>query len=362
MRITIVVHQLKGGGAEHVASLWAKGFVENGDEVTVALFNKEVPVVYQVNAPIKYFNSSKKNHILRLIEIIINLRKIFIETRPDVIISILHPIGLWSYAASRGLGVPVIHTEHDSFERPKAGVSKLSWKTKLYKFYVNKLFSAITVLTRADKEFIGRRLKKVFVLPNPLAYKPATIMPKKKNIVLAVGRVEAWHVKGFDNLVRAWEKVEANRNDWVLQIAGDYTDESKNYLLGLMGDDIAKGRVKFVGFNRDIAPLYKDAGIFVLSSRYEGFGMVLVEAMSQGCACIACDYKGRQKEIIPSSEYGIICPSEDENAIATALASLMDDSKLRVKLQQNSIERSKEYSLDIIMSKWFEIFKILKIQ
>lgn len=361
MRIAIVVHQLAGGGAEHVAALWTKGFIEKGDEVFILLYNKHKPIVYDVNVSIRYFDSSESNRFLRLKEIIKKQRTLFKELKPDVIITILHPIGLWSYVASRGLGIPVIHTEHDSFERPQEGPSKLSFKAKFYKFFINKLFTAVTVLTESDKKYIGRRLKKVFVMPNPLAYTTLKYLMPKKNIILAVGRVDVWHVKGFDNLIKAWDLIASKYKDWELHIVGNSTPESRDLLLGLCKDNQTVGSVRFVDFTKDLAPIYSEASIFVLSSRYEGFGMVLVEAMSQGCACIACDYKGRQSEIITKNSEGILSPCDDYLELSNNIEKLLTDKQLRNVLQLNALERSRAYSLSNIIDRWYSVFESLKI-
>ena len=361
MRIAIVVHQLAGGGAEHVAALWTRGFVERGNEVFILLFNKNKPIIYDVDVPIRYFDSSDSNRFLRLRDIVRKLRTHFKEIRPDVIITILHPIGLWSYVASIGLGIPVVHTEHDSFERPQKGPSKLSFKAKLYKFFVNKLFSAVTVLTESDKRYIGKRLKKVFVMPNPLAYTTLNSLPPKKNIILAVGRVDVWHVKGFDNLIKAWDLVASKYKDWELHIVGASKPQSQHMLLDLCKDSQTIERVCFVDFTKDLAPVYSEASIFVLSSRYEGFGMVLVEAMSQGCACIACDYKGRQSEIITKPSEGILSSCDDYLELSNNIERLITDKELRRRLQLNALERSKAYSLSKVIDRWYFVFENLKI-
>ena len=112
----------------------------------------------------------------------------------------------------------------------------------------------------------------------------------------------------------------------------------------------------FLGFV-DIKKEYEKAEIFVLSSRYEGFGMVLTEAMSQGCACIACDYKGRQREIIENDNQGVICPTDNEEEIAKAISNIISNRQYRQKLQENAILRSKYYELPNIMARWNDIFE-----
>ena len=99
-------------------------------------------------------------------------------------------------------------------------------------------------------------------------------------------------------------------------------------------------------YTDDIAPAYQKASIFALCSRYEGFGLVLTEAMSQGCASIAADYKGRQSEIITDGVNGLLCPVEDFYAIANKLEMLINNGSLRRKLQINGIERSKDFLVE----------------
>ena len=98
--------------------------------------------------------------------------------------------------------------------------------------------------------------------------------------------------------------------------------------------------------------MYQRSSIFILSSRYEGFGMVLIEAMSQGCACIACDYNGRQREIIQNNDEGVICEPDNEEELASAIKSLIDNRNLRKNVQEGGIARSYNYSLDSIMKRW----------
>lgn len=131
-----------------------------------------------------------------------------------------------------------------------------------------------------------------------------------------------------------------------------------------------KYHIEFLGFQKDIEKLYQEASIFVLSSRYEGFGLVLIEAMSQGCACVACDYKGRQREIlsplqgdslkvngysdhgIEATENGILCEPEDVEALAEAIKKMIEDDEYREGIRANAIERSKYYSIENTMDRW----------
>ena len=84
--------------------------------------------------------------------------------------------------------------------------------------------------------------------------------------------------------------------------------------------------------------------------------MVLTEAMSQGCACIACDYKGRQRDIIGNDTTGIICRTDEVDDIVNGLRRLMSDDKLRVSMGKAAIERSEYFNLENTMKRWNQIF------
>lgn len=358
MRIAICVYDLYNGGAERVASLWANGFVEHNNEVTLILCSPKPFMSYKILPSIKVVNIwSNGKGGARFINKIINLRRYLKEFQPDVAIAVQNPFEIILPIASAGLDVVCVNTEHNSFQRPLN--APMSTGVRFRKFYYNKLFKGVTVLTEADKKVIGNKLKKVFVLPNPLTFEPIVEMPPKEKIVLAVGRLDAWFVKGFDILIDSWSQICHKFPDWELHIAGRGKDSNKKFLLSRIDSKGVGDSIKFLGFCDNVEELYKRASIFSFPSRYDGFGMALIEAMSQGCACVACDYQGRQSEIISTSEEGVLCPVENVAVFAKALEELMSNSQLREKIQKGGIKRSGNFASDNIMKKWESIIKEL---
>ena len=359
MKIAILVKKLTDGGAERVASLWARGFYEQGNEVTILIKEPDKPITYKVPAGI-IIKSVKplQSGLFMSLRYDIKLRKIIRVIRPDYLICLLDGEGIHAKIATIGLGVKVIQTEHNSFERPDN--MDFNLKQRFFKFFCNKYMSIVTVLTRADKDYIGSRLKNVQVLPNPLAYEPTNEMPTKEKIILAAGRLDAGYTKGFDLLLEAFGKISRHYPEWELHIAGGGTSKCMNKYKSMAKENGIEDKVHFLGYVDNMLPLYKKASIFVLSSRYEGFGMVLIEAMSQGCACIACDYKGRQKEIITNNEDGIIVDCDDAQGIASQLDNLLSHQSERERLQIKAIEKSRAFALNNIMAKWNFILNSIK--
>ena len=382
MKLYLIIRNLGAGGAERVGVLLANGFVKRGHEVVV-FSNLSHSKDYQLDNSIKIVDIAKEGngqiekwwHAIRVV------RKKVKNNPPNFFIGIMGVFSLVAYIACIGLHVPIIATMHNSFERPSyVPMSKIEW---FLKFVVNKVFRKVTLLTNADAILIGKRLKNTVVMPNPLALEPIDTVTHRNNFILAAGRINDWHCKGFDVLIRAWALVNGKLRidngqlsykgeSWKLQIAGTGSEESQNYLKQLCKENGVEDSVEFLGFRKDVEKLYQDASIFVLSSRYEGFGLVLIEAMSQGCACVTCDYKGRQREIlIPTltlpegegktsqgievCENGILCEPDDVESLAAGIQKMIEDDEYRESVRAKAIVRSKYYSIENTMDRWEQL-------
>lgn len=367
MKITVCTYRLTGGGAERVASLWIKGFHDIGYDVSVILGDSYVRRQYQIPENVRVYDvnphipirkvryawmSIDKSFALR------KMKKVLSKIKPDIVIAVLPSWGPLIYEAKGKLNFKVIGTDHNAYELPE-GVH-MSEEQRFLKFDFNKCFDKVTVLTEADRKVIGDRLSNVSVLPNPLTFEPVMSIPAKKKIVLAAGRLDIWYVKGFDLLVKAWGLISKKYPDWILQIAGTAYDEKQlEQVKQFIVNSNVQHNVRLMGYCEDIKKLYQDASIFVMSSRCEGFGMVLTEAMSQGCACIASDFKGRQSEIIRNESEGLICPINDIQALSDAIEKMISNDEYRYNVQLRSIERAKDFQLERIMQKWQVIFSEL---
>ena len=363
-KILIMVHNLTGGGAERVASLWARGFAERGYEVGIVLnCGKDTPITYKVPEQVMMYNLAGHpwvNYLANKLHrrlyfdtyYVRRLRRILKDFQPNVAIGVLQPYAEWARKASKGMNIKIINTEHNSFERPES--APLSKQERKKKYEWNKRYTHVTLLTDVDRRCVDGLLNNISVLPNPLTFRPADKVPTKDNFILAMGRLDDGHYKGFDVLIKAFGMTI---NSWSLQIAGFGKPKTIEKYQKLAEECGVADRVHFSGFTSDAMKLFQKASIFVLSSRYEGFGMVLIEAMSQGCAPIACDYKGRQREIITSDREGLLCEPDNPKALADAIDRMIADKEYRLSVQKNAIERTKYYSLDKTMDRWEEILK-----
>lgn len=358
MNIVIITPRLCYGGAERVSVLLADGFAEKGHRVSV-ISNLSEPASYPLHPDIRMvnFTTGSKHKLSKWISAIRITRQYFKEVRPDAVIGIMSTCSFVGKIASIGLNIPVIATEHDAFDRQD--FTPYYWFTK---FILNKIYHNLTVLTTPDKELVKHQFKNVHVMPNPLSFKPLAAIPHKEKTILAVGRLEDWYTKGFDVLIKAWANIATRYPDWNLQIAGSGNPDQQNFLLTLAKQYNVEAQTHLIGFHKELDQLLRKAAIFVLSSRYEGFGLVLIEAMSQGCACIAVDYKGRQKEILGSSAAGIILKPEQIHEMSKAIEELILNEPKRNEMSLHAIERSKAYQLDKIILQWENLLSFIQQQ
>lgn len=348
MKILFLCHNLTGGGAERVCADVANGLSKRGHEVLI-LTDTSVTITYQPLPEVRLLSLVKPcGKLATRWKGFVQLYGVLRREKPDVVVSILYMEASIAKLASRlTCGCPVIASDHNSFERP--GYAPMRFRQKRDKFWINYILDGLTVLTEADNRYLAGRFKHTWVMPNPLGLEPIPKVINKEKVVLAVGRLNEWHCKGFDLLIKAWRSVGADYADWKLCIVGHGNEPAVSYLKNLAS---GISNLEFKPYTTNIQAEYQQSEIFVLSSRYEGFGLVLTEAMSQGCACLTCDYKGRQSEIVTDGKDGLICEVDNEPMLEAKLRLLLEDEGLRKRLQENAIKSVDRFSRDNIAKRW----------
>ena len=158
-------------------------------------------------------------------------------------------------------------------------------------------------------------------------------------------------------MIEAWGQIATQFPSWSLQFAGAGNNDTLRFFEKLAKDNKVSDRIVFLGYRTDMESLYQQSAIYCLSSRSEGLPMVLIEAMSQGCAPVACENLGRTKEIITNESEGLLFKTADVDDLAEKLTKMIMDEEYRKSVQKNAIERSKYYSLDHVISMWENMLK-----
>lgn len=209
----------------------------------------------------------------------------------------------------------------------------------------------LVVLTEKDRE-AWTELEYVEVIPDPLPFVPESVSPLTEKRVIAVARYS--HEKGIDLLLRAWSEVEKQCADWRLDVYGDGDTTSYKKLVDELGID--KRRCWLNGRTNDVEYEYCHSSLFVLSSRFEGFGMVIVEAMACGLPVVAFDCPWGPRSIIRDGEDGLLVETENVSALSHGLVSLINDSERRMAMSIAARRNVRRFCIDEIAQQWKRLF------
>ncbi|MDB5277766.1 MAG: glycosyl transferase group 1 [Ferruginibacter sp.] len=210
--------------------------------------------------------------------------------------------------------------------------------------------------------------QKIIAIPNPLSYNDhyaVAEISKKKNQVIYVGRLE-FNQKRLDRLLNVWKMVEMDFTDWQLIIVGgslhgeqsDNSDYQNMELQRLkqLAKHLKLNKVIFAG-NQDPVTFYKESSIFCLTSSYEGFPMVLIEAVQYGVVPIVFGSFEAIYDLIDNNINGSIVTPFDLNEFGVKLKEQMGDKQKREKMAAEALLTSKRYTIDVIGQEWIQTFK-----
>ena len=214
-----------------------------------------------------------------------------------------------------------------------------------------KQLDKFVVLTHEDKEQ-WKGLENLCVISNPITIQSGFLSDCNNKQAIAVGRYT--YQKGLDLLIQAWEIVHKSHPDWILCVyGGGDKEEYQKQANTLMLQDV----IKCYGPVDNIIEKYQESSIFVLSSRFEGFGLVLAEAMSVGVAPVAFACPCGPRDIIHHGEDGILCENGNITELANGICRLIENEEERKKMGANAAKNIQRYSLDNIMQLWDSLFQ-----
>jgi len=349
------------GGLERVLSVKASYLADelnydvhiltlnNGDENPFFEFSKNITmhdVKVGGSKPVKYFLSYKNG-----------IQEVLNRVKPDIISVCDDGLKGVMFPLIFGQHTPVIYERHVSkqievkSDNPSM-IQRLfnSLKFRLMDFSASKFHQFIVLTNGSKKEW---KLNNIEVIPNPMPFNVSEKSKLLSKTVLVVGKQS--YQKGYDRLLEIWKEVSAKHSDWKVEVYGKL-DSS----LGLEKRAKALGIEDKVSFNppiQDIDEKYKEASLYLMTSRFEGFGMVLIEAMSYGVPCISFDCPYGPSDIISDKEDGFIIKNGDISSFANAVIQLIENEELRHSMGMNAIENVQRYNIESIGKKWDELFK-----
>ncbi|WP_161971755.1 glycosyltransferase family 4 protein [Algoriphagus kandeliae] len=285
----------------------------NKQDVVIGLFGSELPFLYKLkdgSKKIQEFHFSK-NYLIHLVNHLPNIRLRFLR-------------------------------------KVKANFTLIKER------YYAKKYDALVLLSKRDQELWGATYNS-FVIPNPLSFQTKEKSSVTNKKIISIGRLIAQ--KGFDDLIKAFSTIHYEIEGWTLEIIGEGQDYE--YLQSLIFKMGLKGKVKISSPLKDIQTALIDSSIFVFPSKYEGFGLVLTEAMECGLPSIAYDCECGPSEIIRHGEDGFLVPLSDIDSLAKHIKILALDFSRRKEMSTNAVKNVKRFYGNAIMNYWEDLFKTL---
>jgi glycosyltransferase involved in cell wall biosynthesis len=373
-KIMLVIPSLRGGGAEKAASLLLEEFLKAGvARIVLILFDSgPLSVPASERLQIRYLNVKTEGSliyiVLKFFRVIRGLTAILKEERPCSVLSFMDYSNVAIIISSLMSGrrnriVLSVHTLLSAQMRIHAANYRVRLIGILVRLFYRRADSIVAVseAVKADlTENFNIDSQNVLVINNPAVPEEIEKLSSESvaeivfhegvPVVLFVGRLS--RVKGVDSLLKAFSRV-AGQREARLVVLGE--GDEKAGLRRLSSDLGLDSKVHFLGYKENPYKYMKNATLFVLPSLYEGFGIVLVEAMACGIPVVATkSYKGIE-DIVADEKSGLLVPVGDENALASAIIRLLDDSGLRALLAEEGKKRAIEFSADKIAEKYMAV-------
>ncbi|MFZ0485512.1 MAG: glycosyltransferase family 4 protein [Arenicellales bacterium] len=355
-RVVLVISSLDVGGAERVLATMANHWAEHGRDVRIlSLASPDDAPFYPLDSRIQYAglgllgsSADTGEAVRRNLNRVSVIRKTVKAAAPDLIISFMTECNVLVLLATRGLGLPVVVTEHtDPAKCPVARIWSLARRISY------KWARLIVVLNRPALEFFAARFNAV-VIPNPVPRcdeaSAGGARAEREEVILAVGRLGP--EKGYDILFRAVAALGEAAGGWRLVILGQGPERDR--LESLARHLEIESRVSMPGVVKHPQSYFRTAGIFVLSSRFEGFPMGLCEAMACGMPVVASEYSAGVYDLIEPGVNGLVVPAQDSGALAGALGTLVGDPALRRNLGSRATDIAERFGVARVMGLWEE--------
>lgn len=381
MKIVYCVPQLyRPGGIERIVSIKANSLAEdyNCEVFIITSDQKELPPYYPLSEKVKVYDlgvdydsllklplhqriikkvNFTKKHKSKLADLLNVIKADF------VISTFTHESSFLPQIKDGSKKILEFHFCR-GHKKLMADAFKFSFLTKLAYYFrcwqeeniIIPRYDQFVVLTEEDKIRWQNKIRNVICISNISPFDGEEQRAELTNkTAIAVGRLDAQ--KGFDRLISIWATIHSQYPDWKLYIFGAGRDSARLHSL------IAQFKLESVVFintpDKDIKQRYLKSSIFLMTSRYEGLPMTLLEAQSLGLPAVTYDFKCGPCDVIINEKSGYIIEDYSNKEFANKLSILMDSRDIRLKMGLEAINQSKRYSKSLVMSKWFSLFNEL---
>jgi glycosyltransferase involved in cell wall biosynthesis len=361
MKVLYIVPDITdSGGIARIIALKTNYLVTHFkyDVCILSVNNCQTKSFYDFDQAIRWYNICKINNPFLFLKIYIHfLKKTISLEKPDVIIvcdAVLWVFIPWFLKTK----IPLIFETHFSVKYQKENNDSFYNKirTKIVLFFkqntINKFYGSVFETIAGSLEW---NLKQSKVIPNPLSFNVnnTAILVNKRVMAVCMNP----YVKGLDRLLLIWAKVIENHSDWVLDIYGQWDTDLK--YSKMVNDLNISNNVNFCMPTATIQDKYNQSSLFLMTSRSEAFGMVLIEAMACGLPCVAYDCPIGPRAIIEENVNGFLIEDGNAKSFVQKVKLLIEDENLRIQMGRCAQESVKKYEINSIMKQWESLFESL---
>jgi len=378
MRILYVIDKMTNlAGIERILSCKMNYLSENmNHQVVLATYAQQgLPLAFPLNEKIIYrsfntpmpqregysFSSWFRAHLNARKAFKCKFKSILIDVRPDIVIftGYAYPILDIIIHTCRKLNIKTIMESH--IKSDTVSMSRYVYNRTLHRIFSFwdariikslRVCNCIVTLTHEDMAFWSQYGNRIEVIPNMITIIPQSVVDYKAKRIIAAGRYV--YQKGYDLLLEAWHLIDNRFVDWHLYVYGNENKEPYQQIVDKYG---MNKNVHLLPATEKIVEQFSKSSIYVMSSRFEGFPLVLGEAMSCGLPCVSFDCPHGPRDIISNEEDGLLVENGNVEQLARSLERLMADSSLRQAMGKRASINIMRYSPPKIMEKWDWLFR-----
>lgn len=349
MKIMFVIGTLSNGGAERVISVLAKEFSENGNEVSiVTLYDQKNTYLKEKNIRLFSIDHKRKNRLWRAIENIGGLRTLIQRKKPEIVISFVWQINIYSIFASMFTKTKLIISErNDPLQDPK---KKYLRKVRDFMYFFSEGY---VFQTENAKNYFSKKIKdKGIIIPNPIK----TDLPywnSKNNNKTIITACRLMKQKNLPMLIDAFEKISVDYPDYILKIFGE--GELRQELTSYISEKGLSSKVLLPGFSENIHQEMEKSSLFAISSDYEGISNAMLEALAIGIPVVSTDTPtGGGRMFIKNGKNGFLVEVGNVDEFAIAIRNIISNENFAVHFPSESHKIRKQLSPKTIADQWLE--------
>lgn len=369
MKILFLIGSLSNsGGMERVLTFQANYFADKlGYDVSILTYEKsDKPDFFPLSTKVKriFISPFRETHRNKFINLYLfkkylnllkkDIEQLLFEDSFDICLSFGLEGNFLCSINDKSKKIVEFHFSNDFFKQNSTRIIQRIWRNYRFRKSITNLkrYDKMVVLTETDRNIWKKYLDNVVAINNPNVIETTKTSTLENAIAVSLGRLTK--EKGFDRLIEIWDLLSKNNQKWELHVYGRGPEYDN--LNAQIANRNLRDKIKIFEPVKDVDTVYENASVYLMTSRFEGFGLVLIEAMSFGLPVVSYNLVG-PSELINNTYNGFLIENGNKEDFAEKTSQLIASEAKRKEMGANSLEFVKKFSPDIIMNQWVQLFE-----